>query len=86
MLIVEKLVVIFCFNFLLKVEEGRKQEWSEWGVLESLQVVVFDGGDFILFLSRRRNKQVGKFGIQEFFSVDSKEQDGLECGDIIFFL
>ena len=86
MLIVEKLAVILCLNLSLKVEEGRKQEWSEWGASESLQAAALDGGDLTSPLPRRRNKQAGKPGTQESPSLDSKEQDGSECGDIIFLL
>uniref|UniRef100_A0A8C6IB25 Predicted gene, 32916 n=1 Tax=Mus spicilegus TaxID=10103 RepID=A0A8C6IB25_MUSSI len=59
-----------------QVEEGRKQEWSEWGASESLQAAAFDRRNLRSPLTRRRNEQAWKPGTQQSPSVDSKEQDG----------
>ena len=82
MLIVEKLAVILCLNLSLKGEEGRKRHWREGVVPENLRAAALDHGDCGSPLTRRNRKP----GAQQSPGVDSKEQDGSECGDIIFLL
>ncbi|XP_031243989.1 ankyrin repeat domain-containing protein 26-like isoform X4 [Mastomys coucha] len=54
------------------IEEGQKQEWSEWAASENLGEAPLDHSDLRSPLTRMN----GKPGAQQSPSVDSKEQDG----------